>query len=162
VISPDALRLTVDRAVERRRLKAVQEIAVNDTDPPLGYGSPAMHTIERALQKVAPTDATVLLQGESGSGKEIAARAIHNWRARAQDIAPLADRLLARIGAQLGRPNLTLSDGARRALAARTWPGNVRELANVLERSAILAEGREIRCEDLALLQVVRRGAQPE
>ena len=38
----------------------------------------------------------------------------------------------------------------------------MRQLANVLERSAILAEGREIRCEDLALLQVVRRGAQPD
>jgi two-component system response regulator FlrC len=81
--SADELRLIVDRAVERHRLKAAHEMAVKEADPPLGYGSPAMVTVERALQKVAPTEATVLLLGESGSGKEVAARAVHGWSARA-------------------------------------------------------------------------------
>ena len=37
-------------------------------------------------------------------------------------------------------------------LSAAAWPGNIRELANVLERSAILAERDEISADDLALL----------
>jgi len=38
--------------------------------------------LERA-RRIAPTDATVLVQGESGTGKEMVARAIHGWSARA-------------------------------------------------------------------------------
>jgi two-component system response regulator FlrC len=238
-----------------------------------------MRAVEAALRKVAPTNATVLLLGESGSGKEVAARAIHRWsgraagpfvavncaalspelleselfghekgaftgaharqpgrielaeggtffldeigelapglqakllrvlqerrfervggrqtveadvrwvaatnrdlgamiarggfredlyhrlavfpvelpplRARREDIPSLADRLLERIAPTLGRPDLRLTEDARRALAAGDWPGNVRELANVLERSAILADAAEIGPDDLALL----------
>lgn len=37
----------------------------------------AMQRLFRQIQKVAPTDATVLIQGESGTGKELIARAIH-------------------------------------------------------------------------------------
>jgi len=45
--------------------------------------SPAMERIYRLIRKVAPTDATVLLEGPSGSGKELAARAIHTLSRRA-------------------------------------------------------------------------------
>jgi two-component system response regulator FlrC len=279
VNSPAALRLLVNRAVERHRLRAVAEIATSESEPPLSYGAPAMAAIERALRKVAPTDATVLLTGDSGVGKEVAARAVHRWsnraagpfvavncaalaetlleselfghekgaftgaharqrgrielaeggtffldeigelkqglqakllrvlqertfervggrqtvpvnvrwvaatnrdlpamvregtfredlyhrmavfpvrlpplRERREDIVPLAERLLARIGAGLGRPQMRLGEGAKSALCAADWPGNVRELANVLERSTILAEGDEIGPDDLALL----------
>ena len=277
--SPTELRLTVARALERHRLNALREIAAGAADPPLGYGSAAMRAVEQALRKVAPTVATVLLLGESGVGKEIAARAIHRWSGRAagpfvavngaalsaelleselfghekgsftgaharqrgrieladggtffldevgelatplqakllrvlqdkrfervggrqvveadvrwiaatnrnlaemvkqgtfrgdlyhrlslfpvqlpplrdrrDDIGPLSDHLLRRIGVALGRPDLRLTDAAREALSAASWPGNVRELANVLERSAILVDGAEIDDQDLALL----------
>jgi two-component system response regulator FlrC len=73
-------------------------------------------------------------------------------RDRREDIGPLAKYLLGRIAANLGNPTLTLSEDARAALAVATWRGNVRELANVLERSAIMAEGSEIRAGDLAWL----------
>jgi two-component system response regulator FlrC len=73
-------------------------------------------------------------------------------RQRRDDIGPLADRLLARAAAALGRPELRLTDDARAALTAAAWPGNVRELANVLERSAILADGAQIGADDLAVL----------
>ena len=45
--------------------------------------SPAMQEIYRMIDKVAPTDATVFLSGESGGGKELVARTIHERSARA-------------------------------------------------------------------------------
>ena len=39
--------------------------------------SPALHTVRDAIHKAAPTNATVLIWGESGVGKELVARAIH-------------------------------------------------------------------------------------
>ncbi len=73
-------------------------------------------------------------------------------RERREDVLPLARRLLVQVAASLGRPELRLSDDACSALGAAAWPGNVRELGNVLERSAILAEGEIITADDLALL----------
>ena len=45
--------------------------------------SPGMKTIRELIARVAPTDATVLLTGESGVGKEVVARAIHHGSPRA-------------------------------------------------------------------------------
>ena len=42
-----------------------------------GLRSTAMHQVCRFIGKVAPTDATVLIRGETGTGKELAARALH-------------------------------------------------------------------------------------
>ena len=48
------------------------------------YGaSPKMRDVYRMIEKVAPTEATVLIVGESGSGKELAAHTIHRMSARA-------------------------------------------------------------------------------
>ncbi|MGN0832306.1 MAG: sigma-54-dependent transcriptional regulator [Kiritimatiellia bacterium] len=44
--------------------------------------SPAMEKVYRLIRKVAPTDANVLIEGPSGSGKELAARAIHKLSKR--------------------------------------------------------------------------------
>ena len=83
ISSPAELRLLVDRAVERYRLRAAREAAAPPDLPPLDHGAPAMRPVVSALRKVAATDATVLLLGESGTGKEIAARAVHAWSTRA-------------------------------------------------------------------------------
>jgi two-component system NtrC family response regulator len=45
--------------------------------------SPAMLRVQRLISKVAPTNSTVLVRGETGTGKELVARAVHDQSARA-------------------------------------------------------------------------------
>jgi two-component system, NtrC family, response regulator AtoC len=71
-------------------------------------------------------------------------------RERREDIVPLAETLLARISADLGRPLLRLQPEAVKRITSASWPGNVRELANALERAAILSEGEIVRAQDVA------------
>jgi two-component system response regulator HydG len=47
---------------------------------------PAMHTLFEHIRKVAPTDSTVLVLGETGTGKEIVARSVHSHSLRADKI----------------------------------------------------------------------------
>ena len=76
---PDQLSLLCTRALERRGLKderSRKKLEVADALP-LTYGDPAMTQMVAQLGKVAVTSATVLLLGESGVGKEVAARELH-------------------------------------------------------------------------------------
>jgi two-component system response regulator FlrC len=259
---------------------ALKDVAAREIEglPPLTYGDPVMVPTVRAIERVAPTNATVLLLGESGTGKEVAARTLHRlsrrtggpfiavncaaisdslmeseifghekgaftgasaarrgrleladggtlfldeigelkhelqakllrvlqertfervggtrtievdvrWiaatnrdleqmvrdgsfredlyhrlavfplrlpplRERQGDLLPLAETLLARISADLGRPPLRLDEEARRRILHGAWPGNVRELANALERAAILADGETLHGADIAI-----------
>jgi two-component system response regulator FlrC len=81
---PDELQLLASRALERRQLKDQidRSARTDDAGPKLSHGDPAMEPVIKALGKVAKTDATVLLLGESGAGKEVAARAIHDQSER--------------------------------------------------------------------------------
>ncbi len=79
---PDELRLVLQRALERRRL--LQENLNLKTEVSSKYrfeniigSSPPMQAVYRLVAQCAPTNSTVLLTGESGSGKELIARAIH-------------------------------------------------------------------------------------
>ena len=85
----DHLRLLIERALERERM--VRENILLREAFQQAYGFPeiiseddGIKSIEREIQKVAPTEATVLIQGESGTGKELFARAIHQLSARAK------------------------------------------------------------------------------
>ena len=44
--------------------------------------SPALESVLEQVERVAPTDCTVLIQGETGTGKELIAHAIHNLSSR--------------------------------------------------------------------------------
>jgi transcriptional regulator with GAF, ATPase, and Fis domain len=61
-------------------------------------------------------------------------------RARPSDVGPLAEALLSRIAARLGRRDPGFEPAALAMLAGAPWPGNARELANVLERTLVLRE----------------------
>jgi two-component system, NtrC family, response regulator AtoC len=72
-------------------------------------------------------------------------------RQRHEDILPIAEALLSRIGAELGRPPLRLSQRAAERIRAGYWSGNIRELANTLERAGIMADAAVIDAGDLQL-----------
>ena len=66
----------------REENKALRK-AVSDAAPKLyRFTSPGMLEVERLVGKVAPTDSTVLITGESGTGKGVAARLIHDQSQR--------------------------------------------------------------------------------
>ncbi len=70
---------------------------------------------------------------------------------RHEDIAPLASLFLKR---QLGRYGKKITGFDREAMNAMieyAWPGNVRELEHVIERAVLMAQGPQIRGEDLGL-----------
>ncbi|HKZ85367.1 MAG TPA: dihydroxyacetone kinase operon transcriptional regulator DhaR [Anaerolineae bacterium] len=69
-------------------------------------------------------------------------------RERPGDIPVAINRILERLSTQIGRP-LALTQTARGILAAYPWPGNSRELESVLERAALLADGRPVEMEHL-------------
>jgi DNA-binding NtrC family response regulator len=70
-------------------------------------------------------------------------------RERREDILPLVDLVVARLGERQSRPVVGVSAAARRRLIAYSWPGNVRELANILERAIALCDHDTLLPEDL-------------
>ncbi len=83
----DRVLLLLERAIaqwnlvrENRELRAQVESA-----PPMIGASPVMQALEQQIQRVAPTDGWVLINGENGSGKEVAARRIHQLSRRNQE-----------------------------------------------------------------------------
>jgi two-component system response regulator AtoC len=58
--------------------KTLRNILVGHRDDYYHFKSPSMAAVERMIRKVAPTDSTVLVTGESGTGKGVVARAIHH------------------------------------------------------------------------------------
>jgi two-component system response regulator AtoC len=81
-------------------------------------------------------------------------------RERQEEIAALAERLLARHAERLGVAPRRLSTRALELLQRYRWPGNVRELENVLERALVLSEDEEIEAD--ALPEPLQREADPQ
>jgi DNA-binding NtrC family response regulator len=86
-VQPGVLRELLERAIAQNQLRAETE----RLNRQLGYlgrlgglvgASPAMQQVYSAIQQAAPTTAPVLITGETGTGKELVARAIHRLSTR--------------------------------------------------------------------------------
>jgi DNA-binding NtrC family response regulator len=85
----DELLMVVERVIQQDRQQRQQEVLKSEVEksyPVHGMigECPAMVDVFRRIDKVAPTDATVLILGESGTGKELVARALHERSLRSQ------------------------------------------------------------------------------
>ena len=78
---PKAVEL-IRRAVEESQREEVAEERMADTPEMLGQ-APAMQDVFRAIGRLSQSNVTVMITGESGSGKELVARALHKHSPRA-------------------------------------------------------------------------------
>jgi formate hydrogenlyase transcriptional activator len=88
----------------QRETAFLRDEAKSDRDLRLLTGeSQTMKTVRQAIQQVARTDSTVLIVGETGTGKELIARAIHQ-------LSPRRDRLLVAVNCAALAPTLVASE----------------------------------------------------
>lgn len=84
-IELDTLNLIIDRAFHLKTLEQENLRLSSKTEEPLEgmiASSKVMLNLARMVEKIAPSDVTTLLLGDSGTGKELLAKAIHNLSAR--------------------------------------------------------------------------------
>ena len=86
-VDPEILGLIVERAFRLHDLQHEnRRLALRQTESPVSgiiTNDPSMQKVCRTVEKIAPTDVSVLLLGESGTGKELLARALHQLSPRA-------------------------------------------------------------------------------
>jgi two-component system, NtrC family, response regulator AtoC len=63
--------------------KVLRNLVLGTREESFSFTAPSMRALERLIAKVAPTDSTVLVTGESGTGKGVIARQIHQQSQRA-------------------------------------------------------------------------------
>ncbi|MDD4059748.1 MAG: sigma-54 dependent transcriptional regulator [Kiritimatiellae bacterium] len=87
-VNLDHLDITISKAVRQRALESENRALKSRLDSKFGLenivgSSPAMERLFDIVRQAAPTQATVLIEGASGTGKELVAQAIHRLSARA-------------------------------------------------------------------------------
>lgn len=86
-IDTDTLGLIIERAFYMAGLEADNRRLRNQVEQPLAglvSASAPMRDVVRQIEKIAPTNASALLIGDTGSGKEVLARALHRLSPRAE------------------------------------------------------------------------------
>lgn len=69
-------------------------------------------------------------------------------RERTNDITPLAEHFIAKLGAEAGRRIHGITEKAMQMLQNYDWPGNIRQLENAMFRAIVLAENAYLQAED--------------
>jgi DNA-binding NtrC family response regulator len=85
-----ALQVTIDRAIENRQQKEENNSLRRALSTMSGgavpiFQSSALQSVVRTIERVAPSDVTLLITGESGTGKEVIADLIHSLSSRAKN-----------------------------------------------------------------------------
>jgi two-component system, NtrC family, response regulator AlgB len=82
----DQVEHIVDRALEAHRLRAENRVLRDSIEerPLIDSHSPVMRQLLETARRVAASEATILLMGESGTGKNVLARQIHRWSPRSE------------------------------------------------------------------------------
>jgi formate hydrogenlyase transcriptional activator len=88
---------------QRERTYLRDESRIERDLRPLTGESAAMKAVRLAIQQVAPTDSTVLIHGETGTGKELVARAIHQ-------LSPRREHLLVAVNCSALAPGVVASE----------------------------------------------------
>ena len=78
----DDRKRSEEETARRRTLRSAKEIVKASMFEEIVGSSPALQTVLSSVVRVAPTDSTVLITGETGTGKELIARAIHKHSQR--------------------------------------------------------------------------------
>jgi DNA-binding NtrC family response regulator len=85
-----ALQVTIDRAIENRQQREENNSLRRALSTMSGGSAPifqssALQAVVRTIERVAPSDVTILITGESGTGKEVIADLIHSLSVRAKN-----------------------------------------------------------------------------
>jgi DNA-binding NtrC family response regulator len=85
-----ALQVTIDRAIENRQQREENNSLRRALSTMSGGSAPifqsaSLQSVVRTVERVAPSDVTILITGESGSGKEVIADLIHSLSTRAKN-----------------------------------------------------------------------------
>jgi DNA-binding NtrC family response regulator len=108
------------------------------------------HTIKIDVRVIAATHSDLAKMVAEGTFREdlyyrlnVIPIRLPSLRDRREDIPLLVQHFLKKLGADMDRTSLTVSQDAMRRLMSYHWPGNVRQLENVVERAVAFSSGRQ-------------------
>ncbi len=140
-------------------LRAIQEGEVE----PVGARKP----VKVDVRVISATNRDLIADVKSGRFREDLFYRLHVFpisvpplRERSEDIPELARHFLVRFATEEGKRVRAISAEALRLLMSHRWPGNVRQLENTVFRAVVLADGDEIRGEDIPQIAVSAGQAQ--
>jgi formate hydrogenlyase transcriptional activator len=94
---------TLKTRLERENVYLRETVSSTSALDQLVGDSPAMQRVRQAIEQVAPTDSTILILGETGTGKEVIARAIH-------ELSPRRESLLVKVNCAALAPGVLASE----------------------------------------------------